>query len=56
MKGFVIVLAVVNLLVFSLGQGWFGAVRSDIGRDPALAQNQLNIDSVMVSRGRLQAP
>lgn len=56
MKGFVIVLAVVNVLVFGLGQGWFGAVRSDLGRNPELAQNQLNIDSVTVSRGRLQAP
>lgn len=56
MKGFVIVLTVVNLLVFGLGQGWFGTVRSDLGRTPSMSQNQLNVDAVQISRGRLQNP
>lgn len=56
MKGFVIVLVMLNLLVFGLGQGLFGTVRSELGRDPTLAQNQLNTNGIKVLAGRLQTP
>lgn len=55
MKAFFIVLVVANVLVFSLGQGWFGTKRSDAGRQPGLLQTQLNSDALNASRGQLQA-
>ena len=56
MKGLVIVLLVVNLLLFGLSQGLFGVVRSDVGRNPGLAQNQLNSEDLTVLEARLQKP
>ena len=55
-KGFVVILVVVNLLIFGLGQGWFGAVRSDAGRDPALARDQLNANAIIVLETRASTP
>ena len=55
MKALFIILVVVNALVFSLGQGWFGTKRSDAGRQPTLMQTQLNPDALNAARGQLQA-
>ena len=55
MKALFIVLVVVNALVFSLGQGWFGTKRSDAGRQPSLMQTQLNPEALNAARGQLQA-
>lgn len=55
MKGLFILLAVANILMFGLGQGWFGTTRSDAGRQSALMQNQLNGDALVLGQAQLQA-
>lgn len=50
MKVLFILLAVVNVLMFGLGQGWFGSTRTESGRQPAFLQTQLNADALTVSR------
>ena len=54
MKAFLILLVFVNVLVFGLGQGWFGTKRVDTGRQTALLDTQLNPTALTVSRGQLQ--
>jgi hypothetical protein len=56
MRTFFILLVLVNLGVFALGQGWFGQARSEAGRSPASkVQAQLNVESAKFARGQLQA-
>ena len=50
-----ILLVLANIAVFALGQGWFGAPRSQAGRTPADRQQALiNPDAVRVAPGQLQ--
>ena len=56
MRTFFILLVLVNLGVFALGQGWFGQARSEAGRSPASkVQAQLNVEAAKFGRGQLQA-
>jgi hypothetical protein len=55
MRTFFILLVLVNLGVFALGQGWFGQPRSEAGRSPASKiQIQLNAESAKFGPGQLQ--
>ena len=55
MRTFFILLVLVNLGVFALGQGWFGQPRSEAGRSPAnKIQTQLNAESAKFGPGQLQ--
>lgn len=54
MKSFVIVIVTLNLLVFALGQGWFGTVRSDLGRHPEKLRTQLNAQAIQVTQASLE--
>jgi hypothetical protein len=54
MKAFCILLLAANVLVFGLGDGWFGHPRTEIGRSPAMLSSQLNAQALTVSPGRLQ--
>jgi hypothetical protein len=53
MKVLFILLAVINVLMFGLGQGWFGSTRTESGRQPAFLQTQLNGDALAISRASL---
>jgi hypothetical protein len=56
MRTFFILLVLVNLGVFALGQGWFGQPRSELGRSPvSKMQTPLNAESAKFGRGQLQA-
>jgi hypothetical protein len=55
MKTFCILLLAANVLVFGLGDGWFGHQRTEIGRSPAMLSSQLNAQALTVSPGQLQA-
>ncbi len=55
MRTFFILLVLVNLGVFALGQGWFGQPRSEAGRTPfSKVQTPLNAESAKFGPGRLQ--
>jgi hypothetical protein len=55
MRTFFILLVLVNLGVFALGQGWFGQPRSEAGRSAVTkVQTQLNVESATFGRGQLQ--
>ena len=56
MRTFFILLVLVNLGVFALGQGWFGQPRSEAGRSRASKiQTELNVESAKFGPGQLQA-
>jgi hypothetical protein len=56
MRTFFILLVLVNVGVFALGQGWFGQARSEAGRSAASKlQTQLNVESATFGPGQLQA-
>lgn len=55
MKAFFVLLVVANVLVYGLGDGWFGNTRSQAGRTPAMMSSQLNQEALTVFQGRLQA-
>jgi hypothetical protein len=55
MKAFFILLLAANVLVYGLGDGWFGHPRTEAGRSPALMSSQLNAQALTVSQGQLQA-
>lgn len=54
MKIFFAILMVANVLVYGLGDGWFGHTRTESGRSPAMMGSQLNAQALTVSQGRLQ--
>ena len=55
MRTFFILLVLINLGVFALGQGWFGQPRSEAGRSPvSKIQTQLNAESAKFGPGQLQ--
>jgi hypothetical protein len=57
MRTLFILLLLINLGVFALGQGWFGPPRSEAGRSPASrAQVQLNAEAATIGPGQLQIP
>ena len=55
MRSLFVVLLAANMLMFGLGQGWFGAVRTEPGTNPAVLQTQLNAQAlqIAVDRSRL---
>ena len=56
MRTFFILLVLVNLGVFALGQGWFGQPRSEAGRSaPSKLHTPLNAEAAKFGPGRLQA-
>ena len=55
MKVFCLLLLATNVLVYGLGNGWFGHPRTEIGRSPAMLSYQLNAQALTVSPGQLQA-
>ena len=55
MKAFCILLLVANVLVYGLGDGWFGHTRTEVGRSPAMMSSQLNAQALTISPGQLQA-
>jgi len=56
MRTFFILLVLLNLGAFALGQGWFGTPRSEAGRSPfSKIQVPLNSDAARVERGQLQS-
>ena len=56
MRTFFILLVLVNVGVFALGQGWFGQARSEAGRSAASKlHTQLNVESATFGPGQLQA-
>lgn len=48
MRSIFVVLLAVNALIFGLGQGWFGSVSMEPGREPGLLKTQLNAASLQV--------
>lgn len=55
MKAFFVLLLAANIIVYGLGDGWFGNTRSQAGRSPAMMSSQLNQEALTVSQGRFQA-
>ena len=49
MRSLFIVLLVANSLMFGLAQGWFGAPRTEPGRQPALMETQINSQAIRIS-------
>lgn len=49
MKYIFFFLVAINLTLFAMGQGWFGPPRSELGRNPAMLQQQLNANQVTVT-------
>ena len=54
MRALFIILMAANILMFGLGQGWFGSANIEPGRQPAMIASQLNADALTVKVGRLQ--
>jgi len=52
MRSLFVVLFAANVLLFGLGQGWFGPVQPEPGRDPAILKTQLNADALQVTVDR----
>lgn len=52
MRSIFVVLFAANVLLFGLGQGWFGPVQVEPGRDPAILKTQLNADALQVAVDR----
>jgi len=48
MRTLFILILLANVLVFGIGQGWFGLPPSEEGRDPARRAQELNVDKVVV--------
>ena len=55
MRIFFTLLVIGNIVVFGMGQGWFGTPRSEAGRSPSSIQKQMNADAVRVLPGQIQA-
>lgn len=49
MRSIFVVLFAANVLLFGLGQGWFGPVQVEPGRDPAILKTQLNAEALQVA-------
>lgn len=49
MQSLFIVLLVANSLMFGLAQGWFGAPRTEPGRQPAMLDTQINSQAIRIS-------
>jgi hypothetical protein len=56
MRTLFFVLAVANVLMFGLGQGWFGPPRTEAGRQSALLQAQVNPQALTIGQVTLQSP
>lgn len=54
MRSLFVILLAANVLMFGLGQGWFGAASVEPGRQPGMLNAQLNPQALSVSVGRLQ--
>ncbi|UOD50361.1 hypothetical protein [Orrella daihaiensis] len=53
MRYLVVVLLAVNVLMFGLGQGWFGSTNIEPGRQPGMMQTQLNAQALTVGVARV---
>ncbi len=49
MRSLFIILLVANSLMFGLAQGWFGAPRTEPGRQPAMMDTQINAQAIRIS-------
>ena len=54
MRSLFVILLAANVLMFGLGQGWFGATSVEPGRQPSMMNAQLNAEALTISVGRLQ--
>jgi hypothetical protein len=55
MRTLFIILVILNLGLFAVGQGWFGTPRAQKGRTPAAnIAAPLNADAVKIGPGQLQ--
>ena len=55
MRTLFIILVLINLGLFAVGQGWFGTPRAQKGRTPAAnIATPLNADAVKIGPGQLQ--
>lgn len=54
MRSLFVILLAANVLMFGLGQGWFGATSAEPGRQPGMMNAELNPQALSISVGRLQ--
>jgi hypothetical protein len=51
-----VLLLLINLGVFALGQGWFGTPRAELGRSGSNAPPPINAEALRILPGQLQTP
>jgi len=52
MRSLFVILLAANMLMFGLGQGWFGATQTEPGRNTALLETQLNAQALQLAEDR----